>query len=739
MNGADRAGSRIFKRLLVYNLIAVLIVSLVPQFVFYRIFMGMYNEEIQGLNMQTVRQFQNAVDEPILKGMVDFPNLHLSELESNEALVYPLTHDISRNSSAILKVAGRIDDIKNNTPYLHSIDLYYPRGNLLFLGDRVCMLNESHCELGARSDWFKPFTETDVNIDWLEAREAGPYDPARIASYVRSIPFFGSQELRQGVVAVNLDLAELDVMLQELKPSSEGALLIVDASGGVIAHNYGSNPPPDFLTDAVRSKLAAASEEGMIEDKVNGEPSVVSFIPSRYNDWRYVAITSMESAYRKSTQIRSWMLAIGAAFLGANALVTVWLTNRAHRPISNKMEDLAQSLAKHMPIVRHNYMLGLLFGSAQDAQKTGEMTAMLGFGHDRRRIASFALRVSRPQGMEHQEALAADFHLIERLEAGFGDASIAAIRDERSQLFGFISFDGGTIQSDLIAGIVAIIEETEGDNYLLCLGGVYPSSDESIARSFAEADETLEYAYLYPLAKVMEHGELQTEQRVEPGSMPKQLDDIPVAIRTGDEKRIRGLIADLSGEIGRGDWTIRYCRNVMLDMVLHVEKTVQQLGYQPSELFGGEPREQYRKLEHVGQFEPWITGVALSAVNRLNERKGQIDQEFADKIVAYVNNSISHQLSLVSTAEHVGVSPTYLSKIFKHITGSNFNEYVTGLRLARAELLLREKKLSVQEISYRVGYQSTHHFIRLFKEKHGLTPKQYQKTQSDDGAEQGET
>jgi AraC-like DNA-binding protein len=176
----------------------------------------------------------------------------------------------------------------------------------------------------------------------------------------------------------------------------------------------------------------------------------------------------------------------------------------------------------------------------------------------------------------------------------------------------------------------------------------------------------------------------------------------------------------------------------MLDMVLHIEKTVQQLGYPPSELFGGEPREQYRKLEHAGQFEQWITGIALSAINRVNERKGQIDQEFADKIVSYVNNGISHQLSLVSVAEHVGVSPTYLSKIFKHITGSNFNEYVTGLRLERAEELLREKKLSVQEISYRVGYQSTHHFIRLFKEKHGLTPKQYQKTYADEGADQGE-
>ena len=735
MEEANRSGSRIFKRLLVFNLITVLVVSLVPQFVFYRYFMTMYNEEAQALNMQTVRQFQSAIDEPIVKAMVNFPNQYLSELESNEALVYPLTRDISRDSAAILKVARRIDDIKNNTPFLHSIDLYYPKGNLLFLGDRVCMLNESECPLGGRADWFGAFAESDLNIDWIGARTAGPHDPSQIATYVRSIPFFGSKEVRQGTVAVNLDLAELDAKLRGLKAPASGMLLIVDEAGGVIAHNYGDEPLPDLSQDALRAKLLGSDGAGMFDAKVDGQASVVSFVSSAFNDWRYVSVTSIENAYRKSNQLRGWMLAIGSAFLAVNVLVSVWLTARAHKPISNRMENLRQSLIRHMPVVRHNYVLGLLFGSAPDAMKIGDMRSILGIGHEGRLAAAFALRIEREGGMEHEEALAADFHLIEHLESGVPGADIAAIRDDRSQILGFISYPEEVSLPAILAQVTEMIEST-GERYTLCLGGSYPSNAGAVARSFSEADEALEYAFLHPEARILLHEELRVGALKEPGNLPKALDELPAAIKAGDGKRLQQLIGDLLAEIRQGEWTVKYCRNVLQDIVLAIDKTVQQLGFQPAELFGGDLREQYRDMERIDQFEAWIGEVAETAMSRIHERKGQFDLEFADKIVSYVNNSISHQLSLVSAAEHVGVSPTYLSKIFKSITGSNFNEYVTGLRLERAAELLRERKLSVQEISYRVGYQSTHHFIRLFKEKHGLTPKQYQKKIADGGEEE---
>ncbi|THF72908.1 helix-turn-helix domain-containing protein [Cohnella fermenti] len=729
MSGAVRKKNRIFQRLLVFNLIAVLIISIFPQVVFYQYFTNIYNEEVESLNRQVVRQFQDAIDEPIVKAIVTFPNIYLSEIESNEALVYPLNHDISRDSSAILKVARRIADIQDNTSYIHSIDVYYRAGNLLFIGDRVCMLNESSCDLGGSADWFPSYRQSDRIIEWIPARPAGSYDPSPIVTYVRSIPFFGDKESRQGIVAVNVDVTELNKQLLGLKPTLEGGLLIVDKEGRVVAHNYGDQPLPAFLSEP--SDLTNEEGTGRFNTKIEGHESVVSFVASEYNDWRYVSIASVESVYRKTNQLRSWMLAVGGAFLAVNGLISVLLTSRAHKPISSRMQTLQTSLARHMPIVRHNFIRGLLFGLPQASGQGMDPESILGIPHEGRWTASFVMRTGPRPDLEPQEAMASDFHLIESLEAEDGEADIRAIRNEQSQILGFVSMTEELAPS-AIGELLQRRIGLGGERCLICIGGCYPAADSAIARSFAEADEALEYAFFYPDTSILIHGDMRIGEAKEPAGMPKALDELPAAIRAGDRKRVQQLLDELLETIRCGSYTIRYCRNVMLDLALTFERTMQQMGFQAAEVFGEDLREKYHGLKNANAFEAWIRSVAEAAVTGVSERKQHFDQEFADRIVTFVNQNISHQLSLAYVAEHVGVSPTYLSKIFKAITGSNFNEYVTALRLERAVELLREKKLSVQEISYHIGYQSTHHFIRLFKEAHGMTPKQYQKMISDE-------
>ncbi|MDF2718229.1 MAG: hypothetical protein K0R28_5154, partial [Paenibacillus sp.] len=85
------------------------------------------------------------------------------------------------------------------------------------------------------------------------------------------------------------------------------------------------------------------------------------------------------------------------------------------------------------------------------------------------------------------------------------------------------------------------------------------------------------------------------------------------------------------------------------------------------------------------------------------------------------------QISLLMVSEYLNVSEGHASKVFKTVIGRSFTEHVTDLKMKRALVLLLEERLSVQDISIQLGYNTTHHFIRLFKDKFGQTPKQYQK------------
>ncbi len=94
---------------------------------------------------------------------------------------------------------------------------------------------------------------------------------------------------------------------------------------------------------------------------------------------------------------------------------------------------------------------------------------------------------------------------------------------------------------------------------------------------------------------------------------------------------------------------------------------------------------------------------------------------------AYINNNFSEDISLNSVAERFFISPCYLSRTFKRVTGSSFTEYVNGVRIKEARRLLLKTDMSVSEIAISVGFKSTTHFGRAFKATVGASPLSYRK------------
>ncbi|MNR36086.1 HTH-type transcriptional regulator YesS [compost metagenome] len=81
-------------------------------------------------------------------------------------------------------------------------------------------------------------------------------------------------------------------------------------------------------------------------------------------------------------------------------------------------------------------------------------------------------------------------------------------------------------------------------------------------------------------------------------------------------------------------------------------------------------------------------------------------------------------LSLDQCAQICGLSPQYLSKLFKKKKDVSFIEYLTKVRIEKSIELLRTTDLSVSDVAERVGYQMKN-FIRVFKKHMGVTPGQF--------------
>jgi YesN/AraC family two-component response regulator len=93
----------------------------------------------------------------------------------------------------------------------------------------------------------------------------------------------------------------------------------------------------------------------------------------------------------------------------------------------------------------------------------------------------------------------------------------------------------------------------------------------------------------------------------------------------------------------------------------------------------------------------------------------------------FLERNCYRKVSLSDAAEAVGLSPKYLSRIFKGSTGKGFSEYRMGVQICKARELLTEGGLNVNEISEKLGYQNPESFIRAFRKLAGCTPTEFRK------------
>ncbi|NHN29855.1 helix-turn-helix domain-containing protein [Paenibacillus agricola] len=93
-------------------------------------------------------------------------------------------------------------------------------------------------------------------------------------------------------------------------------------------------------------------------------------------------------------------------------------------------------------------------------------------------------------------------------------------------------------------------------------------------------------------------------------------------------------------------------------------------------------------------------------------------------ICKYISENCGKDLSLVQCAEMVGVSPSYLSRMFKKKMGKNFLEYVVESKIGEAMRLLRDTDQGISEVATAIGY-SERNFIRIFQRRVQLTPGSY--------------
>lgn len=98
-----------------------------------------------------------------------------------------------------------------------------------------------------------------------------------------------------------------------------------------------------------------------------------------------------------------------------------------------------------------------------------------------------------------------------------------------------------------------------------------------------------------------------------------------------------------------------------------------------------------------------------------------------DRVVRWIHENLSDDLTIEAASAKVYVSPAAFSRFFKRSLGKTFTEYVNDLRCTEAAIQLRKTDKPIANIAQDCGFTTLSHFNRQFLLRHGQTPRHYRK------------
>ncbi|NGM84697.1 response regulator [Paenibacillus sp. 7124] len=128
-----------------------------------------------------------------------------------------------------------------------------------------------------------------------------------------------------------------------------------------------------------------------------------------------------------------------------------------------------------------------------------------------------------------------------------------------------------------------------------------------------------------------------------------------------------------------------------------------------------------------------IVDSLLDAETKNGEESGDAEspktyhEAIVERAITYMKTNLDKPLSLKRTAEEVHLTPHYFGQVFKTVTGETFVNYLTGLRMEKACLLLKNPELKQYEICESIGYPDTKYFAKVFTKCFGMSPREYRR------------
>ena len=165
------------------------------------------------------------------------------------------------------------------------------------------------------------------------------------------------------------------------------------------------------------------------------------------------------------------------------------------------------------------------------------------------------------------------------------------------------------------------------------------------------------------------------------------------------------------------------------DEFLHILKTGTVTDIEKSNYANNYRFFQKKIVEFLNAYPDWFSFFPIRIMNNCIllpiEAESQ-DEKFLSNIIRLIEDHLSEsELNVNALCELSGISNKQIYRKIKQLTGMSPVEYIKSIRMKKAAMLLQQKKFTVAEVMYMVGFSNHSYFSKCFQAEFGKTPRQY--------------
>ena len=167
-------------------------------------------------------------------------------------------------------------------------------------------------------------------------------------------------------------------------------------------------------------------------------------------------------------------------------------------------------------------------------------------------------------------------------------------------------------------------------------------------------------------------------------------------------------------------------RNKLIELMVVAHRLAQELNVaEDAHLNFGTYLNEMLDIKDSKEFVAWYKIRLINLAIKIQKVREANISRIVHDAQQYIENNYNCDISLEEIAKEIGISPHYLSKLFKKEIKVNFIDYLTRLRLSKAKELMKEGGKSIKEICFMVGYTDPNYFSRIFRKHTDHSPTEF--------------